>query len=303
MKCNYTTILVALLLVFESYGQIQPTYNFENWVSSGTYNDPSGWVSFNILSIVGNPITVFRDTVNPHGGQYCMRITSAGLISNPSPADIPDTVGFAITGSISISPSVSVRSGSPYSARPSQITSYMRYTPAVGGDSSFFFAALTKWNGTTRDTIAVAGTVITGTVANWQAYNMPFIYNPLFSNTFPDSMTIACSATDDDFPHVGSSLYVDDVTFSGWVGIEENASVATIQIFPNPASDRITAQLSNAANKAIVYDLEGRELNQYTIIDGILRADVSTLPSGIYYCSILDERQQIIGRAKFTVNR
>lgn len=290
----------------KAQAQVAPTYDFEGWTPLGSYDDPNGWVTLNALTnplFGSNPATVFRESTNPHGGTYCMRITSVALTNNPSPADIPDTVGLAVTGSIVFTPTVAIRPGTPYTARPAQAAAYMRYAPTAVGDSGFLYFALTKWNGTSTDTIGIAGAVISTTVSNWQLYTMPFIYNPAFSNVQPDSMIVFCSATDDDFPHPGSSIYVDDITFSGWVGIDESTPLNEFAMYPNPASDFISLRVDQSAQELVVFNLEGREVAHYPIENGTLRVDVSTLPVGIYTCTLLNEQKLAIGRSKFTINR
>jgi hypothetical protein len=297
--------LIAVSVIGTSAMAQMPTMDFETWTSQSGYNDPQGWATVNILSnplLGGNPVTVFRESNNPHGGTYCMRITSAALTSNPAPADIPDTVGLALTGSITLFPTQGIFPGFAYSARPANVSAYMRYTP-VAGDSCFFFAALTKWNGAGRDTIGVAGIYVAGTVANWTLYNMPFIYDPAFSSTLPDSLVIACVATNEFQPKVGSSMFVDDISLNGWVGMNDPMVLNTVNVFPNPASEFTTIRTNNpAAREVMVFDMTGREIARYSIDNGEVNADAWKMAAGVYNYTILDEKKEVLSRGKFNVS-
>ena len=232
-----------------------------------------------------------------------MRITSAALINNPAPADIPDTVGLALTGSITLFPNPGIFPGFAYSARPANISAYMRYTPSPLGDSCFFFAALTRWNGTSRDTIGAAGMIINTTVANWTLYNMPFIYDPAFQSAQPDSFVIACSATDETYPKVNSSMFVDDISLSGWVGMNDPMVLNAVNVFPNPASAFTTIRTNNpAAREVVVFDMTGREIARYAIDNGEVNADAWKMATGVYNYTILDEKKEVLSRGKFNVS-
>ncbi len=307
MKNKLLSLAAATLLSTAGMAQL-PTLDFESWTSQAgppAYNDPLGWATVNILSnalLGGNPVTVFRESTNPHGGMYCMRITSAALTSNPAPADIPDTVGLALTGTITLFPTQGIFPGFAYSARPANISAYMRYTPAPSGDTCLFFAALTKWNGTSRDTIGVAGTVIGTTVSNWTLYNMPFVYNPAFAAVQPDSFVVVCSSTDDLFPKTNSSMFVDDISLNGWVGMNDPSVLNAVNVFPNPASEFTTIRTNNpAAREVVVYDMAGREIGRYTINNGEVNADAWKMAAGVYNYTIIDEKKEVLNRGKFNV--
>lgn len=308
MKHKLLSLIAVSVIGTSAMAQL-PTLDFESWTSQSgppAYNEPQGWATVNILSNVllgGNPVTVFRESNNPNGGMYCMRITSAALTSNPAPADIPDTVGIALTGSITLFPTQGIFPGFAYTARPANVSAYMRYTPSPLGDSCFFFAALTRWNGTSRDTIGAAGMIINTNVANWTLYNMPFIYDPAFLNVQPDSFVIACSATDETYPKVNSSMFVDDISLNGWVGMNDPMVLNAVNVFPNPASAFTTIRTNNpAAREVVVFDMTGREIARYAIDNGEVNADAWKMATGVYNYTILDEKKEVLSRGKFNVS-
>lgn len=283
-----------------------PNYGMENWVTSGSgfYEEPVGWGTFNILGetiLGGNPISCFKDSINPHSGNYCARVESVALTSNPSSATIPDTVGFIWTGSVSLA-SQSTTFGYPSSVRPMTFSWWDHYTAMAAGDSGFVLVALTRWNGLSTDTLAYAGQVVYNT-ASWTQYNAPFYYNPLFPNTlFPDTAIIVASATDDAYPRPGSKLWIDDLAFSGWVGVNEFASDNSVSVYPNPSSTTTNFEVNDAnAVELVVYDMTGREIKREQIVSNKVSIDSNTMAPGVYSYTILSKENEIISRGKFNV--
>jgi hypothetical protein len=304
MKKLLLTTVVALTL--STAAQAQVTLDFETWTTQAgppTYEDPQGWGTFNILySFIGgsNQLSVTKDLNNPHGGQASMLIQSIALTTNLF--SLPDTLGIAFTGSIGLN---GISQGFPYTNRPQFFNWYGKYSPAYNNDSAFAFCVLTKWNGTSSDTIAYAGHVLNGPVGFWQGFNDQFYYDPAFNNLIPDTMLIAFSPTDDDFPRPGGYLWVDDISFTGYVDVTETANIANeVKVFPNPSSDITNFRFNTTAAKTIVvYDVAGREAGRYTVENREAKIDSYKFATGIYAYAVLDENEQVINRGKFSVTK
>jgi Secretion system C-terminal sorting domain len=304
MKKIILSVVAMASLAFSA--QAQTTLDFETWVHTNgppAYDDPQGWATFNLLSnpfLGGNPVSVFKETTNPHGGAASMRLESIALVSNPAAGQIPDTIGITLTGSISLN---GILPGYAFSSRPQYFNWYGKFSPANGVDSGFAFVFLTKWNGTSSDTIAVAGRVLGSAVPAWQGYNDPFIYNTAFNNLIPDTMVIAFSATDDVVPRPGGTLWVDDISFTGYVGIEDAPTAANeVRVFPNPATEFTNLSFTSlAAKSVVVFDIAGRQVGRYDVNNKQAKIDSYSLASGVYTYAVLDENEQIINRGKFSV--
>jgi hypothetical protein len=283
-----------------------PNPGMESWASpTGFYEDPNNWGTFNILSetiLGGNPLSCFKDSVTQHSGNYCARIESVALTSNPAPGSIPDTLGLIWTGSISLI-SQSASFGYPQTARPQSFNWWDKYSAMNSGDSGFVLAVLTHWNGLSTDTLAWGGSVVFN-AASWTQYNTNFYYNPLYPNTiFPDTALIICSATDDNFPRPGSKLWVDDLSFTGWVGVNEfSGENYSVSVFPNPSSTTTNFEVKDPnAFEVAVYDMTGREIKREKIYDNKVSINSYQLPAGIYSYSILSKENAILNRGKFSV--
>jgi hypothetical protein len=172
----------------------------------------------------------------------------------------------------------------------------------AAGDSGFVFAALTHWNGLSRDTLAWAvSTVYSAT--SWTQGSTNFYYNPLYPNTlFPDTAIIIASATDDNYPRPGSKLWIDDLGFSGWVGVNEFAADNSVSVYPNPSSSVTNFEVSDAnAYEVVIYDMTGREVKRQDILSNKVSIDSYSLTPGVYTYSILTKENAVLSRGKFNV--
>ena len=286
----------------------QPTMDFETW----TGNDPQGWISGNAIMLLGNPQSVFKETIaaNVHGGTASMKIVTVTLTNNPDPTAIPDPMGAAFPGKVNLAP-LSMKDGYDYFSRPATCSFWYKYAP-TGGDSSSCFIMLSKWNGTSRDTLGVGGLVMMS-AASFTQGTVNMIYDPVFSNTLPDSMRIYFTATcytTLTCGTAGSTLWVDDVTFAGWNGINEHQNAQGVALFPNPAADHVTvtvAGLEEESYVVVAYDATGRSVASASLSlfngrrSGIL--NTSALSSGLYSYSILDKNGKAVRAGKFSVVR
>jgi hypothetical protein len=283
-----------------------PNFDMESWNNStGFYDEPNGWGTFNVLSqtlLGGNPVSCFKDSTNPHAGNYCARIESVALTANPASGTIPDTLGAIWTGAISFI-SQSATFGYQSTVRPMTFSWWDHYTPMSAGDSGFVLVALTHWNGASTDTLAWAGSIVYNTTS-WTPYNTNFYYNPLFPNTiFPDTAVVVASATDDYFPRPGSTLWLDDLSFSGWVGVNEFAADNSVSVFPNPSSTTTNFEVNDAnAFEIVVYDMTGREIKRQEIISNKVSIDSYTMAQGVYSYTILSKENSVLSRGKFSVS-
>lgn len=301
-----------ILLLFVTASSVcafaQTTMDFETW--SG--NDPQGWVSGNAIMLLGNPQSVFKETLaaNVHGGTSSMKLVTVTLTNNPDPTSIPDPMGAAFPGVVNMSP-LGLKDGFPYTARPATASFWYKYTP-VGGDSSSCFVMLSKWNGTSRDTIAVGGLVMMGAAAYTQG-NINLIYDGAFSSVFPDSMRLYFSATcytSLNCGTAGSTLWVDDITFTGWNGMNEPVSSEGVTLFPNPAVDHVTISVDalESAASVIAYDAAGKAVASASLTaptngtnNKTGKINTSALSSGLYSYSIIDTNGNSLRSGKFSV--
>lgn len=273
---------------------------FETWSSLiGEPESPTGWVTPNIFAAPasgGSPQSAYKVTDKTEGN-YALRLVTVALKTNPLKGKIADTVGFVISGSISTS--LVFKDRTPFSGRPAQLDFSTKYTPN-GVDTALALVQLSRWNGTSRETIA-AGAIKWGVTANYTLKSVPLIY---FSTTaIPDSASVILSASSPILPKIGSELYLDDVKFSGSVGVKEKEYLAAkVSVYPNPAVEFLTIKADIAtAEKVSIYSQIGKQIGVYTLTNNTLKLNTSTLAAGNYYYSILEKSGNVIVGGVFSV--
>jgi Secretion system C-terminal sorting domain len=317
-------ILLATIISGSSFCAFaQPTMDFESWSGTGANIAPLGWVSENAAiypPLLNNPQSVYQATAaDAHGGTYALEIRSVKMQTNPATTMLPDPIGIAATGTVSIVPTASLKFGFPNSSRPGTIDFWYKYSPA-GGDMGGCFIVLTAWNTGSgkRDTIANGLWTTTAAAAAYVNQSVPLTY---YSNTTPDSMAIIFSSTNLFNPNytlclkcgkAGSILWVDDIKFTASNGIAEHLSSQGVSVYPNPASDHITIAVEalGEAFSVSTFDatgrlvgtvplaLSGNAMNRRTAM--INTADLS---SGLYSYSVLDKNGVALRAGKFSVAR
>jgi hypothetical protein len=87
-------------------------------------------------------------------------------------------------------------------------------------------------------------------------------------------------------------------------GIEETATNSNVQVYPNPASDKINVNLSKINGTASVHiiDLQGRTVFQSSYDgDKLVAIPVSTISNGMYFVRIQSEQGTVT--EKISINR
>lgn len=302
MKKIFTILSIGVSAC--AYGQLNP--GMENWslIPFSANEDPVGYVSANVLtsSFVNpaNPQSAFKVTSpDINGGTYALKLVTVALVTNPDPVTIPDPYHFCFTGTYGVT---GLKYGYPYTARPATMNFYAKYTP-VGADSAYGLVVLQRWNGATRDTVAVGFVGWVGASASYSLKSMTLNYLPAFATTgFPDTCVIAYSSSANLTPQVGSALFVDDMSFLGWNGISEINSGFSSTAFPNPATDNIMISVnSTEPAEAIAYDGMGRVVGNFKMNAGLAKINTSAFRAGEYHYSLLDKNKKVLSGGTFTV--
>ena len=287
----------------------QACWDFESW----TGTEPSGWISANELMLLpGNPQSAFQDTnaVNVHGGKKALKLVSVTMTS--AVAGLPNPIGLAAPGRlVSFAP----KFGMPFTGRPATVDFWYKYTPTAG-DSAEFLIFLR--NSVTHDTLGFGHWTHGAAVTGYTLQTVPITYNPAYSTELPDSMALTFSASklfNANYTmcltcgKAGSILWVDDITFNGWNGINEHPSSEGMSLYPNPASDHITISADvNDAFAIRAFDVTGKLVATAPLAlsnsainrkSGVL--NTSDLSAGMYSYSVLDKNGVALRAGKFSV--
>ncbi|CAN5520490.1 hypothetical protein BH10BAC1_BH10BAC1_17860 [soil metagenome] len=323
MKKILLSATAIMAFAFNGLAQVAPPpdFSFEAWTAvalPGTSaEDPNGWASFNTLNssfTSSMPITVSKETTGsiPTGIIACKITTdvipSTILIPNPfTPGQNFDTVGFVATGKVVIGspPKLSLGFNVPTGVvRPATLSFSSKYSP-MAGDSAFVLAYLTKYNGSSRDTIATGQYATNATTTSFAVNTITMNYNPAFSTVWADSMIVIASSS--VFKHSGakkgSIFWVDDFVWSGWNSINELGNLGSVSLYPNPATNQISFTSSVNAEVVEVLDITGRKVGTFFMTGNVVTIQTATFNAGMYIYNVLNEKKQIINRGKFEVTK
>lgn len=307
-KILLSTIALAALALAGNAQAYIPNEGFENWgQTAGEDQQPQGWISYNVFTSPllpggsGNPTSVTQaGAPDNYQGNFSARIETVTLVTNPDTNAIPWTAGALFTGTVALS-SPYMFPGYASQQRPATMSYYAKYTPS-GGDSAFCLVAVTRWNGTSRDTIAAGYDVMNAAISAYQQRNITLVYNPAHTNTIPDSISIMFSASMLINPQQGSVLFVDAVAFSGYVGMDETTLNNGVSVYPNPSATVTQFEVTaDNASQVVVYDMTGREVRRENFTGKVARVNSAELADGAYIYSIISSEEEVLTRGQFAV--
>ena len=279
----------------------QPNGGFENWTPEFSYENPDGWATFNFLSLMSppNPLSAFKAIgIDKHSGNYSLKLKTIFVNNNPWPAQIRYTVSGIFTGRITPSP-FSYDYGFPYTGRPAKLEFWAKYAP-IGNDTAGAAIILFKWNGVKEDTIVFDNISIPATTI-FTLFQLNLNY---YSTLLPDSASISfASSKGYDIARVNSTLFIDDVSLTGWVGIDQyNQNSDKVKVFPTPAKDYVSilAQIEDADNVKVI-DVSGKCAGIYKIQNYSTTLNTSLFSPGTYFFEVQDKKEKVLSTGKFSV--
>ncbi|MFY9309283.1 MAG: T9SS type A sorting domain-containing protein [Bacteroidia bacterium] len=295
--------LVIIVFLTSFLSRAQPNPGFEDWTNQFGLLEPDGWQTLNFLTMLTppNPASAFRvGGIDAHSGNYALKLKTVYLNNKPDVVDLGDTTGGCYTGQIILTP-VSSAVGFPYTGRPEKLKFWARYIP-VGADEGRAGVLLKKTNGNGFDTVGFGIMYLTETPV-YSFFEVDIDYK---SNALPDSAVIAFATSKNSLSaRVNSTMFVDDVSFSGYVGISESVITSDkVKLFPNPAPSRVEVTVeSENAEIVVLSDMSGKELLRQPLINKYVLIDVGPLPVGMYMYDIRDNRNKVLFRDKLNVLR
>ncbi len=312
MKKVIITLIASVTAVGFAMAQNPANAGFENWTSSGTFEDPDNWGTLNFASafVMGFPITAEK-TTDVHGGTYALKLTTQPSTEDLSSFGFPyDTVpGMLLSGNLGTS-----NFGFPFTQRPSAVNFWYKYT-SVDGDSAGFLFNLTRWDSGTNTQVTVGQGLasINATVGTYTLGDLTINY---LDNGNPDTVTIiafssfnALSLLGNQIPThppiPGSTLFLDDISVLTTAVDENEAGKFDFKMFPNPVSNELSIicnghQFVNNPVSVEFYDMTGRRVQSFNVTQMISKADVSGLASGMYIYSVKNGNT-VMRTGKFTV--
>lgn len=307
-------LLAAACLSLNTSAQIDKNFD-GTWPTNGLYpaNDPQGWMSTNVLTNAlaspNNPTSVVQSTLNCNGG-FSMRVETKIFTLGILAGLVPDTCGFAFTGTVQVGfTSSRLVDGFPYNLRPTSIPYCYKAEPQPN-DTCGVGVLLWKWNGSSR-TIVGAGLNLYPTATSSIS---TATLNIAYTNTLtPDSMAIYVGSSY-KFPSNGTTIrkgakngsviYVDNFNFPApTTGIQSiSRNDVQFNVYPNPTSSVLFIKTdSNHAKGVQIFDITGKLLEAVSFDNRQIKQDISKYNAGIYFYQITDEHNNSLKAGKFTV--
>ena len=258
------TILAATLFATTTYGQQVHNAGFETWQTktgiglTGPYNYqvPQKWeLGFisELLSSFGMAPNVAKSNV-ANTGSFALRLNSNA-----------DSIGADVMTTFGLGPN----------ARPDALTGMFRTSGIVTDPSDYgqAYVFLTKWNGTSRDTIGFGSADLASSPTAFTSFTAPITY---MSGVAPDTAIAYMLYFPDE---ANTYVMIDDLSMMYLMGTKENSALAQFKFFPNPVSDNATITFNaSSAEKGtlIIRDLTGREIKNQSL--GLLKTGTNAIP-------------------------
>jgi hypothetical protein len=307
------TALSTAFLVSAQAPMVVPNGTMEAWSSAiGEPQGPTSWVTANVFAApaisASNPTSCTQYTP-PFSGTFAAQIKTVVLTTNPAYPGIPDTAGVMMLGKV-VFTTPYLLAGVPYTDRPNALSFASIYTP-VGADSAFVAVSLTKWDAVNAVRKVIAqnyNDIGPSTGYNFQSISLTYVdmvtipdtLQLAFYSSFASSGSKAIRAK----ARPGSTLVVDGVTLSGFMGIQEYKNVVSVSSYPNPASTVLNLVTdSRKVDFLNVYDITGQLVDKLAISNDHTLLNTAVYSPGIYiYCAV-NRGGETLARGKFNVAR
>lgn len=282
-------LLIALFYAVITYAQI-PNNGFEVWDTAGCpYITDSVAVDWTTgCSDAISFISSLTATTDAHQGTYACKLPPAG-----------EGIGGTL-GGMYISTSV------PVNYLPQYLEGYYKYT-VTSSDSAHVVLFFKKFNVQTQqnDTTLVSHYYL---FAQSQYTHFALNTGGYVGMTIPDTIDIYIGSSYIDFNRAhflnhrltnNGTLYLDEVAFSGTVGIDETSHLSA-GIYPNPSSDFINfTQINTEWVSYEILDITGRNVQSGAISKQL---DIARIPSGLYTIRVLDKEGNQVATDKLVKN-
>lgn len=251
-----------------------PNNGFEQWTDTIT---PASWGTSN-LNLGFFAFTPVTQTTDKHSGSYAMKLKT-----------INDSIllgllpGLAVTGTLDLFGG-GISGGVPMSVKPESFSGWFKYNN-VNGDTMAIIVILTKWNGTSRDTIGFGGVMTNQAVPAYTPFNQPIQYN--IPNVVPDTFQVICISSAGYAPQENSTLYVDDLSFVGTLGDKMPLAMFLQKVYPNPSDGIFNLTLADeSVNTVKVYNMMGQVIYEKENVFNQQIIDIQGHPKGIYFIEV-----------------
>ncbi|MBS3913245.1 MAG: T9SS type A sorting domain-containing protein [Bacteroidetes bacterium] len=252
-------LYIAVLAFCSFNANAQVNGEFESWTTVSSYEDPTGWTTFNLFSTFGDSLSCLKYTP-AYSGKY-------SVLLRPFVSFIGDTAPSIMFQSIA------------YTSKPNSFR--FAYQQNGSGTNDSGIASVEFYKGSTSDPQNMIGyaEVLLGNNLGWRKMEEDITWTDLQT---PDSIVIYLISPF----QMGAKLLLDDVSLSIYnsgttavnsngqrVFVGRNGKVAVIQNDEAPFDD------------LNIYDAAGKMVQHIALQVGTTVAEES-LPTGIYFYTL-----------------
>ena len=250
LKCNLA-IGILLFAPFVALSQLIPNGNFESWYPIGNFENPEFWDTDNTQTV----FTVTKD-FDSYEGEIAMRVTS-------QPIGVGE-YGEAFTLIL-------------INAIPSALNFYAKYSTEAGGVSveiSFVDAAQTE--------VAYGNWSSVESMEDYTFISLPITPVVTSEQLPPVYAIVSVSAQVGDLVGGHAWISVDAMDLGTLLSLKD-LERSEFEIYPNPASERITIQSSQGViGNLKIFDAQGKVVFEKRISDTTVDIDIHKLSPGVY---------------------
>lgn len=308
------SVLSFSLIAVAVVAQTIPNSSFESWVSYSAFGErPTEWTTTDSITMTlsSNITHTATKVTDASSGSFALRLVSAA-VTVPILGTTINGPGIATNGKIAATlTSFTFDGGSPTAVRSRFFGGKFKYAPASATDAAVFTVALLRRNPLTgqRDTIAFGSDTVDHAVSSFTPFSVMLEYRDYLYN--PDTCLIllqSSRAINDPGWAAGSELIVDELAFTGTVGLDDVASVVReMTVYPTPATDRLQVSMtlsnSNSTLSLQVMDMNGKVVLCRTVSGEQQQLDVSALPEGNYFMNLVDGQDKVFASRRFMIAR
>ncbi|MGE0635039.1 MAG: T9SS type A sorting domain-containing protein [Bacteroidia bacterium] len=288
-------LLSGVAFLFSGVASAQTLDNggFETWAADGSNcQSPVGWGTLNGSTSILSICTATKETVAVHGGTSALKLTTK-FIGFPINQTAP---GICTNGTVNTT-TEAIEGGDPFTERPVAFTGWYQAGP-VNGDSYSFEAALTKWNGSTRDTLGTASFSGTATVSTYTQFTATVAYT---SSATPDTLVVVLLPSNPVTPQTNSFVIFDDLGYTtSTVGINAADAKENITVYPNPVSENLFINMAGIQDASVsIFDITGKKVFHQNLNEKVNTINVNALANGMYVYQVSSNTSETLKTGKF----
>ncbi|MCC7331702.1 MAG: T9SS type A sorting domain-containing protein [Flavobacteriales bacterium] len=127
--------------------------------------------------------------------------------------------------------------------------------------------------------------------------NKMYNYNGIVSTAYNVTAVVDYSAT---VIKILQPRYLADIEIATSV---EEINESKLVAYPNPVQNQFTIETAVSNFTVDLYDITGKNINQYSAKDGKLTINTTNLNNGVYFYSILNAENQVVESNKFIISK